>query len=309
MVSVTAMYKIIGIDGKEYGPVNLDQMRQWIAQGRINSQTRVKAEDASDWRNASEVPEIAALFPATKGMTTTPVVPPLLSAPAPSAQRKGMAVLSFILGLSSFVLCLSAVTGFPAIIFGHIARIRAKRLPERYGGIGFANAGLVLGYVSILFSMMVLALLLPAISKAKRGAEQFGERTSCQNNMRQIGLAFKVWALEHNDRFPFNVSTNSGGTLELCAPGNDGFDKNALAHFMVISNELGTPNLLVCPDDSSKRAASSFSDVQPGNITYQLRTGKDVDSENPQEVLAVCPIHGNKLFCDGNVRKGTPSRK
>jgi len=152
-------------------------------------------------------------------------------------------------------------------------------------------------------------LLLPAISKAKRGAEQFGERTSCQNNMRQVGLAFKVWALEHNDRFPFNVSTNSGGTLELCTPGDDGFEKNALAHFRVISNELGTPNLLVCPNDSSKQAASSFSDLQPGNITYQLRTGKDVDSENPQEVLAVCPIHGNKLFCDGNVRKGAPSRK
>lgn len=302
------MYTIIGIDGKEYGPVNLDQMRQWITQSRINSQTRVRADDASEWRTASEVPEIAALFPTTKG-TTSPTVPPVLSAPAATVQRKGLAVLSFVLGLSSFVLCLSAVTGIPAIIFGHIARSRARRLPERYGGLGFANAGLVLGYVSILFSMVVLALLLPAISKAKHVAEQSGERVSCQNNMRQVGLAFKVWALEHNDRFPFNVSTNAGGTLELCAPGNDGFDKNALTHFLVISNELGTPNLLVCPEDPSKRPASGFSDLQPGNITYQLRTGKDVDSENPQEVLLLCPIHGNKLFCDGNVRKGTPSRK
>src|SRR5580765_6740013 len=110
------MYKIIGIDGKEYGPVNLDQMRQWLAQGRINSQTRIKAEDASEWRTASEVPEIAALFAVSKG-TTTPAMPPPLSAPAPSVQRKGLAVLSFVLGLSSFVLCLSAVTGIPAIIF------------------------------------------------------------------------------------------------------------------------------------------------------------------------------------------------
>jgi hypothetical protein len=237
----------------------------------------------------------------------------VLSAPVPANQEKGLAVFSFVLGIMSFVLCLSAVTGIPAIICGHIARSRANRLPARYGGSGFATAGLVLGYVSILFSLVVLGLLLPAISKAKHSAQRsgqgFGERASCENNLRQIGLAFKVWALEHGDHYPFNVSSNSGGTLEMCAPDADGYDKNAVVHFILISNELGTPSLLVCPKDPTKHAAASFPDLQPANITYQLRTGKSVDPENPQEVLAVCPVHGNRLFCDGNVRKGSPPPK
>ena len=311
------MYKIIGIDGKEYGPVDLDQLRQWITQGRVNAQTRLKAGDAADWKAASEIPEVAALLaPAPKlpPMSPPPSAPPILTSPQPSTQEKGLAIFSFVLGLVSFVLCLSALTGIPAIIIGHVARRRAIRSPGRYGGIGFANAGLVLGYVSIVFSLVVLGLLLPALSKAKQraqrvGMEPIGQRNNCQNNLRQVGLAFKVWALEHNDHFPFNVSTNAGGTLELCAMGRDGYDTNAIAHFRVIANELGTPSLLVCPNDSNKRPAADFSNLQPENITYQLRTGTNVDSENPQEVLAVCPVHGNQLYCDGNVRKGAPSRK
>ena len=304
------MYKIIGTDGKEYGPVDLEQLRQWVSQGRINSQTRVQAGDNTQWRAASEIAEVAALF-APQSTIGAPVVPPVLSSPAPSIQEKGLAIFSFVLGILSFVLCLSALTGIPAIIFGHIARSRATRSPARYGGIGFATAGLVLGYVSILFSLIVLALLLPALAKEKRTAgagRPVRERVGCENNMRQIGLAFKVWALEHNDHFPFNVSTNSGGTLELCEPGPDGFDKNSIAHFRAISNDLDTPNLLICPNDPGKHAAADFSSLQPSNITYQLRTGKNVDTENAQEVLAVCPVHGNELFCNGNVRKASRAR-
>jgi hypothetical protein len=42
------MYKIIGADGNEYGPVNDEQIRQWIAEGRANEQTRVRVEDAPE---------------------------------------------------------------------------------------------------------------------------------------------------------------------------------------------------------------------------------------------------------------------
>ena len=75
--------------------------------------------------------------------------------------------------------------------------------------------------------------------------------TDCQNNLRQIGLAFKVWALEHNDQYPFNVSTNAGGSLERCARGADGFEKDSVPHFQIIANDLSTPSFLVCPQDHS----------------------------------------------------------
>jgi hypothetical protein len=54
------MYKIIGADGKEYGPVSGEQLQQWIAEGRANSSTRVLAEGTSDWKPLSDFPEFAA---------------------------------------------------------------------------------------------------------------------------------------------------------------------------------------------------------------------------------------------------------
>jgi hypothetical protein len=53
------MYKIIGADGREYGPVSADQLRQWIAEGRVNSQTRIQSEGGADWKALSQFPEFA----------------------------------------------------------------------------------------------------------------------------------------------------------------------------------------------------------------------------------------------------------
>jgi len=53
------MYRIIGGDGQEYGPVSADQIRQWIAQGRLNAGSRVRADDAADWQPLDALPEFA----------------------------------------------------------------------------------------------------------------------------------------------------------------------------------------------------------------------------------------------------------
>jgi len=58
------MFKIIGADGVEYGPVNADQVRQRIAEGRADAATRVRAEDARDGIPLGNVPEFAAAFAA-----------------------------------------------------------------------------------------------------------------------------------------------------------------------------------------------------------------------------------------------------
>jgi len=58
------MYKIIGGDGKEYGPVTTDQLKQWMADGRANAQTKVMPEGASDWKLLAEIPELASTLPA-----------------------------------------------------------------------------------------------------------------------------------------------------------------------------------------------------------------------------------------------------
>jgi hypothetical protein len=53
------MYKIIGVDGKEYGPVSAERIRQWLAEGRVDNQTKVQTEGALDWKRLAEIPEFA----------------------------------------------------------------------------------------------------------------------------------------------------------------------------------------------------------------------------------------------------------
>ncbi|HUJ11174.1 MAG TPA: GYF domain-containing protein [Verrucomicrobiae bacterium] len=55
------MYKIIGGDGKEYGPVTAEQLRQWIVEGRANAQTKVQAEGSTEWKTLAEFPEFSGV--------------------------------------------------------------------------------------------------------------------------------------------------------------------------------------------------------------------------------------------------------
>ncbi len=145
------------------------------------------------------------------------------------------------------------------------------------------------------------AMVLPALAKAKERAQSI----NCMNNMKQIGLAFRIWEGDNQDRFPFNVSTAKGGTLELCDLGSDGYDTASYRHFQVMSNELNTPKILVCPADQSKHAALNFADLQSENVSYLVRPGKEVDDAHPEAVLTYCPIHHHIGYADGSVKMGT----
>jgi GYF domain 2 len=57
-------YRMLGADGREYGPVSADQLRQWIAQHRANAQTRVRLEGSAEWKPLGQFPEFAPLFAA-----------------------------------------------------------------------------------------------------------------------------------------------------------------------------------------------------------------------------------------------------
>ena len=71
------MYKIIGADGREYGPIGADQVRQWIGEGRANQQTLTQAVGSTEWKPLSAFAELIPVSaPAAAG------VPPLVPPPA-----------------------------------------------------------------------------------------------------------------------------------------------------------------------------------------------------------------------------------
>lgn len=104
-------------------------------------------------------------------------------------------------------------------------------------------------------------------------------KLDCNNNMKQIGLAFKVWSPDQSSAYPMQRPKNQGGTRELVDSGQ------VFVHFRVLSNELSTPKILVCPADKRKIAAANFdSGFTDANVSYFL--GFDASDELPQTLLS-----------------------
>ena len=133
--------------------------------------------------------------------------------------------------------------------------------------------------------------------KAKARAQEI----NCVNNLKQVGLAFRLWAGDHEDRYPFNLRTNRGGTAELCFRDANGFERDATPHLRVMSEELYSPKILVCPADEGRRAAVDWRSLTATNISYLVRSGTNIDEIHPEEILAQCPVHKSVLKCDGSV--------
>jgi serine/threonine protein kinase/class 3 adenylate cyclase len=129
---------------------------------------------------------------------------------------------------------------------------------------------------------------------------------SCVINLKQIALALKIWADDHENKFPFTVTRADGGTLELCSRGKEGFEKDPVPHFLVISNELFTPRILTCPADPKRTPAPDFLSLTPTNVTYQVFSGADCNPDKTNQVMIFCPIHGNAIDCSGAIKVGNP---
>jgi Domain of unknown function (DUF4190)/GYF domain 2 len=154
------MYKVLGSDGKEYGPVSADQLRQWIAQGRAVRDTKIQPEGSTDWKLLSELPEFSAAFASAPPPSTAQTT---VSGPA---QTSGLAIASVICGALGFFTCITSPIG---LILGISAQNQIKKSEGRIKGSGLATTGIILSCVTIpIFVIAFLAgLTLPALAKAK----------------------------------------------------------------------------------------------------------------------------------------------
>ncbi len=153
------MYKIIGADGKIYGPASAEQLRQWLVEGRANAQTQTLVDGAPEWKLLSTLPEFAGYF----APPTPPVIRPLPPGTSMTGQlpkTNSFATTGLIFGILSFACCFKFLFGSLGLVFSLIGLSQINRHPELYEGRGLAIAGIVLSSASLLlFGVLLLVAL------------------------------------------------------------------------------------------------------------------------------------------------------
>jgi len=98
----------------------------------------------------------------------------------------------------------------------------------------------------------------------------------CINNLKQIGLAARMWANDHNDIFP--------------------------PDFISMKAELATPKLLFCPADNAAIPVADWSQLNPSTVSYRFLNPNGNETD-PTKLLTTCPIHGHVGLSDGSVQR------
>ena len=131
-----------------------------------------------------------------------------------------------------------------------------------------------------LLAVLVTLILLTIIGLAmwSDNGRARAQRIHCVSNLKQIALGFRLWANDHMEKFPWQVSTNQAGTLEYAD------SVQVWRHFQAASNELNSPRILACGADTSRSPTAQWSALSNSNISYFL--SMNADGSRPGRILA-----------------------
>jgi prepilin-type N-terminal cleavage/methylation domain-containing protein len=149
---------------------------------------------------------------------------------------------------------------------------------QKTSGVNPGPSAFTLTELMVVIAVVTLFAAMLLHSQASTKADAL--HINCARNLKQVGLAFHLWAANHNDQFPMAVDLNNGGAKPVGGQMVESLKTYTV--FLVMSNELITPKVVVCPADIDMRppkksfipAGGTF----PGNAAAAVFTNNTATS-------------------------------
>src|SRR5213596_2841796 len=98
---------------------------------------------------------------------------------------------------------------------------------------------------------IVFLVALVLVRPAGLGTRGKAERIRCVNNLKDLALAQRIFASDNSEPTLKNETTAT-----------------AANYFQIWSNQLSTPNVLICPTDRRATVSSNFATLSNLNVSY-----------------------------------------
>ena len=188
-------------------------------------------------------------------------------------QNAGIAIASLVLGCLGFITC--GLTSIPAVICGHLALGRIGKSGGHLTGNGMAIGGLVTGYLTVALMVLLGIPMLAGIALPVFGeVRERGMQTKALSQLKQVGTACQIYALDNNGKFPAKLDE-------------------------LVPKYLPDASLLGCPYPDPKNP-----------VPYDYFGGSTADA--PKTILAASPAVEGKgrifLYVDGSAEVKSRTR-